>query len=91
MRDWPKKLDDALQAYKTTYKTPIGTTLYRSMYGKMCHFLVVNLVKEKRNVKLIELEEWHLLTYKNVKICKKWSKRYHNLHIRQAKQSKTDD
>ncbi|KAI3743725.1 hypothetical protein L1987_56790 [Smallanthus sonchifolius] len=35
-KDWSKKLDDALWAYRTAYKTPIGTTPYRLVYGKGC-------------------------------------------------------
>ncbi|GJX54140.1 reverse transcriptase domain-containing protein [Tanacetum coccineum] len=34
---WSRKLDDAMWAFRTTYKTPIGTTPYRLLYGKMCH------------------------------------------------------
>ncbi|GKD09107.1 reverse transcriptase domain-containing protein [Tanacetum coccineum] len=34
---WSKKLDDARWAFCTAYKTPIGTTLYRLLYGKTCH------------------------------------------------------
>ncbi|GKD11908.1 reverse transcriptase domain-containing protein [Tanacetum coccineum] len=34
---WSRKLDDALWAFRTAYKTPIGTTLYRLLYGKTCH------------------------------------------------------
>nr|GEW87648.1 reverse transcriptase domain-containing protein [Tanacetum cinerariifolium] len=34
---WSEKLDDALWAFRTTYKTPIGCTPYKLVYGKSCH------------------------------------------------------
>ncbi|GJU41262.1 reverse transcriptase domain-containing protein [Tanacetum coccineum] len=34
---WSDKLDDALWAFRTTYKTPIGCTPYKLVYGKACH------------------------------------------------------
>ncbi|XP_076890571.1 uncharacterized protein LOC143541707 [Bidens hawaiensis] len=36
-KDWSVKMDDALWAYRTAYKTPNGTTPYRLVYGKGCH------------------------------------------------------
>nr|GEU34643.1 reverse transcriptase domain-containing protein [Tanacetum cinerariifolium] len=34
---WPDKLDDALWAFRTAFKTPIGCTPYKLVYGKSCH------------------------------------------------------
>lgn len=71
--DWSKKLDDALWAYITAFKTYLGFYLYQLVYGKACHlpvepgnttYCVVkflnfgkNLTGRKRSLKLDELEE----------------------------------
>ncbi|GJY40560.1 reverse transcriptase domain-containing protein [Tanacetum coccineum] len=34
---WSRKLDNALWAFSTAYKTPTGTTPYKLIYGKNCH------------------------------------------------------
>nr|GEU35044.1 reverse transcriptase domain-containing protein [Tanacetum cinerariifolium] len=34
---WSKKLKDVLWAFRTAYKTPIGCTPYKLVYGKSCH------------------------------------------------------
>nr|GEW20312.1 reverse transcriptase domain-containing protein [Tanacetum cinerariifolium] len=34
---WSDKLDDALWAFHTAFKTPIGCTPYKLVYGKSCH------------------------------------------------------
>nr|GEV52770.1 hypothetical protein [Tanacetum cinerariifolium] len=36
-KDWSYKLDDALWAFQTAFKTPLGTTPFRIIYGKACH------------------------------------------------------
>nr|GEY11096.1 hypothetical protein [Tanacetum cinerariifolium] len=37
---WSDKLDDALWAFRTAYKTPIRCTSYKLVYEKACHFPV---------------------------------------------------
>ncbi|XP_048503037.1 uncharacterized protein LOC125498797 [Beta vulgaris subsp. vulgaris] len=72
-KDWSSKLNGALWAYRTAYKTPIGMTPYKLVYGKSCHFLVelehkaywtINTLNfylqasnERRMLKIHELEE----------------------------------
>nr|GFA50687.1 hypothetical protein [Tanacetum cinerariifolium] len=37
---WSDKLDDALWAFRTAYKTPIWCTPYKLVYGKACHLSI---------------------------------------------------
>ena len=36
-KDWAKKIDDALWAYRTAFKTPLGMSPFRLVYGRSCH------------------------------------------------------
>ncbi|GKD07970.1 reverse transcriptase domain-containing protein [Tanacetum coccineum] len=73
---WSRKLDDALWAFCTAYKTPFRTTPYRLLYEKTCHlpFKIehhaywalrscnpdLKIAGEKRFLQLHELDELRL-------------------------------
>ena len=39
-KDWAKKIDDTLWAYRIAFKTPLGMSPLRLVYGKACHLPV---------------------------------------------------
>nr|GEU89542.1 hypothetical protein [Tanacetum cinerariifolium] len=84
---WSGKLDDALWAFRTAYKTPIECTPYKLVYGKACHlpielehkaYLALKQVNfnlavagDYRKVQLNELNELRDHAYENSLIYKK--------------------
>ncbi|GJT18808.1 reverse transcriptase domain-containing protein [Tanacetum coccineum] len=48
---WSDKLDDALWAFRTAYKTPIGCTPYKLVYEKVCHLPIELEHKAYRSLK----------------------------------------
>nr|GFB42056.1 reverse transcriptase domain-containing protein [Tanacetum cinerariifolium] len=92
---WSDKLDDALWAFRTAYKIPIGCTPYKLVYGKTCH-LPIELehkaywalkhanfdLQTVGDHKKVQLNEFHDQAYENPLIYKEKTKRIHDLKIK---------
>ena len=93
-KDWSDRLEEALWAYRTAFKTPIGTTPFRIVYGKSCH-LPMELEHKSywaikacnadleaslatRMMQLQELEELRLQAYDEGIVYKEKLKRLHD-------------
>nr|GEU82942.1 hypothetical protein [Tanacetum cinerariifolium] len=91
------KLDDALWAFWTAYKTPIGCTPYKLVYRKACHLPIelehkaywalkhanfnLKIADDYRKVQINELNELRDQAYKNSLIYKE-KKRLHDSKIK---------
>nr|GEY40606.1 reverse transcriptase domain-containing protein [Tanacetum cinerariifolium] len=92
---WSDKLDDALWAFRTAFKTPIGCTPYKPVYGKSCQLPIelehkaywdlkhVNFdLKTAGDHQKLQLNELHDQAYKNSLIYKERTKKLHDSKIK---------
>ncbi|GKC68016.1 reverse transcriptase domain-containing protein [Tanacetum coccineum] len=95
---WFDKLDDALWAFRTAFKTPIGCTLYKLVYGKACHLPIelehkaywalkhcnfnLKTTGDHRKVHMNELNELQDHAYENFLIYKEKTKKIHDSKIK---------
>nr|GEW25491.1 hypothetical protein [Tanacetum cinerariifolium] len=95
---WLDKLDDALWAFCTTYKTPIGRTSYKLVYAKACHLPVelehkaywalkhanidLKTAGDHKKIQINELNELRDQAYENYLIYKEKTKRLHDSKIK---------
>ncbi|GJS64750.1 DNA-directed DNA polymerase [Tanacetum coccineum] len=93
-KEWSQKLDEALWAFRTAFKTPLGTTPFRLVYVKACHLLVeldhkaywalknfnMDLTKAGANrfLQINELNELRLDAYESSITYKERTKRWHD-------------
>nr|GEX34311.1 DNA-directed DNA polymerase [Tanacetum cinerariifolium] len=92
---WSEKLDDALWAFRTAYKTPIGCTPYKLVYEKSCH-LPIELehkaywalkhvkfdLKTAGDHRKLQLNELRDQAYENSLIYKEKTKKIHDSKIK---------
>ncbi|GJZ14474.1 reverse transcriptase domain-containing protein [Tanacetum coccineum] len=95
---WSDRLDNALWAFRTAYKIPIGCTPYKFVYEKSCHLPIelehraywalkhanfdLKTAGDHRKLQLNELNELRDQAYENSLIYKERTKKLHDSKIK---------
>nr|GEX49005.1 reverse transcriptase domain-containing protein [Tanacetum cinerariifolium] len=95
---WSDKLEDALWAFRTAFKTFVGCTPYQLVYGKACHLPLeiehkafwalkhvnfdLKTTGDHRKLQLNELNELRDQAYENSLISKERTKKLHDAKIK---------
>ncbi|WVZ21467.1 hypothetical protein V8G54_008789 [Vigna mungo] len=96
-KNWSQLLDEALWAQRTAYRTLLGMSPFRIVFGKSCHLpveiehkafwavkrcnLEYNAAGKQRKLQLQELDEIRLEAYENSRFYKEKVKRFHDRSI----------
>ena len=96
-RDWTSRLQEAVWAYKTTWKTTTGFTPFELLYGKVAMLPIefehktlraalaldieLPIAQREHLLHLNSLDEMWKTTLEHTKIIQKQRKQWHDSHI----------